>query len=181
MYQVDESPRYASVGRWQHTASFSTWLSADTWRPLPRREWSVRDDYHVLLGTNRHTVGPTGWLQEENNLKAVLTRRARSIPRGRTSGASTASRATSAYASTTSLLPIATTSARDRSGTACATRGRRPSHSRARSRCAAPVDKLGLFGPLFARADAIEAGASPAGDEDARVIRAALTDMGALR
>jgi len=72
VYQVDESPRYASVGRWQHTATFSSWISGDTWRPLPRREWSVRDDYHVLVGTNRHTVAPTGWLQEENNLKAVL-------------------------------------------------------------------------------------------------------------
>jgi len=39
VYQVDESPRYASLGRWQHSASFSTWLSGDTWRPLPRREW----------------------------------------------------------------------------------------------------------------------------------------------
>ena len=28
----------------------------DTWRPLPRREWSVRDDYQALIGTNRHTV-----------------------------------------------------------------------------------------------------------------------------
>lgn len=71
--QVDESPRYASIGRWQHTAAFSTWIGGDTWRPLPRREWTVRSDYQVLLGTNRHTVLPTGWLQEENNLKAVLT------------------------------------------------------------------------------------------------------------
>ncbi len=71
--QVDESPRYASVGRWQHTASFSTWIGGDTWRPLPRREWTVRADYQVLLGTNRHTILPTGWLQEENNLKAVVT------------------------------------------------------------------------------------------------------------
>ncbi len=72
--QVDESPRYASVGRWQHTASFSTWIGGDTWRPLPRREWTVRADYQVLLGTNRHTILPTGWLQEENNLKAVVTK-----------------------------------------------------------------------------------------------------------
>jgi hypothetical protein len=72
VYQVDESPRYASVGHWDHSSSFSTWISADTWRPLPRREWSVRSDYQVLLGTNRHTITPTGWLQEENNLKAVL-------------------------------------------------------------------------------------------------------------
>jgi len=72
VYQVDESPRYASVGKWQHSASFSTWLSGETWRPLPRREWSVRKDYQVLIGTNRHTVIPTGWIQEENNLKGVL-------------------------------------------------------------------------------------------------------------
>jgi len=25
VYQVDESPRYASIGTWQHSASFSTW------------------------------------------------------------------------------------------------------------------------------------------------------------
>jgi hypothetical protein len=72
VYQVDESPRYASLGKWQHTPSFSTWMSGDTWRPLPRREWSVRKDYQVLIGTNRHTIIPTGWVQEENNLKGVL-------------------------------------------------------------------------------------------------------------
>jgi hypothetical protein len=71
VYQVDESPRYASVGRWEHNASFSAWISADTARPLPRREWSVRKDYDYLWGTNRHTIVPTGWIQEENNLKAT--------------------------------------------------------------------------------------------------------------
>lgn len=69
VYQVDESPRYGSIGRWEHNASFSSWISGDTARPLPRREWSVRKDYQLLLGTNRHTVGPRGWVQEENNLK----------------------------------------------------------------------------------------------------------------
>jgi hypothetical protein len=71
--QVDESPRYGSVGHWQHTGSFSTWISGDTWRPLPRREWSVRKDYQVLEGTNRVTLNAGGWTQEENNLKLVLT------------------------------------------------------------------------------------------------------------
>jgi hypothetical protein len=69
VYQVDEAPRYGSVGRWEHNASFSSWLSSDTARPLPRREWSVRKDYDHLFGTNRHTIVPTGWIQEENNLK----------------------------------------------------------------------------------------------------------------
>ena len=72
VYQVDDSPRYAASGRWQHSNSFSTWISDETWRPLPRREWSVRDDYQVLLGTNRHSITPTGWIQEENNLKLAL-------------------------------------------------------------------------------------------------------------
>jgi hypothetical protein len=72
VYQVDDSPRYAAAGRWLHSDSFSTWIGDETWRPLPRREWSVRNDYQVLVGTNRHTITPTGWLQEENNLKLAL-------------------------------------------------------------------------------------------------------------
>jgi hypothetical protein len=70
--QVDDSPRYAARGRWEHGDSFSTWLSDETWRPLPRREFSVRKDYQVLVGTNRHTITPGGWVQEENNLKVAL-------------------------------------------------------------------------------------------------------------
>lgn len=72
VYQVDESPRYGSIGRWEHNASFSSWIGGDTARPLPRREWSVRKDYQVLYGTNRHTVLPRGWLHEENNLKRTV-------------------------------------------------------------------------------------------------------------
>jgi hypothetical protein len=69
VYQVDDSPRYAARGRWEHSEGLSTWISDETWRPLPRREFSVRKDYDVLVGTNRHTITPTGWVQEENNLK----------------------------------------------------------------------------------------------------------------
>jgi hypothetical protein len=72
VFQVDESPRYGALGRWEHNANFSSWISNDTARPLPRREWSTRKDYQVLAGTNRHTILPRGWLQEENNLKQVL-------------------------------------------------------------------------------------------------------------
>ena len=67
--QVDDSPRYSARGRWEHGDSYSTWISDETWRPLPRREFSVRKDYDVLFGTNRHTITPTGCVQEENNLK----------------------------------------------------------------------------------------------------------------
>ena len=70
--QVDDSPRYAARGRWQHAGGVSTWISDETWRPLPRREFSVRKDYDVLVGTNRHTITAQGWVQEENNLKLAL-------------------------------------------------------------------------------------------------------------
>ncbi|MEP4889123.1 MAG: DUF6607 family protein [Aliiglaciecola sp.] len=72
VFQVDDSPRYESFGKWQHNDNFSTWLSAKTWRPLPRRESSVRNDYQVLEGTNRHTILPSGWVQEEENYKLAL-------------------------------------------------------------------------------------------------------------
>src|SRR5262249_51937600 len=36
-------------------------------------------DYDVLVGTNRHTITPTGWVQEEQNLKVVLDEAGRPI------------------------------------------------------------------------------------------------------
>lgn len=72
VWQVDDSPRYAAWGKWRHSPERSWWTSGETWRPLPRREFSVRDDYDVLIGTNTHIVLPTGWVQEEHNVKAVL-------------------------------------------------------------------------------------------------------------
>jgi hypothetical protein len=72
VFQVDDSPRYAAIGEWAHDRNYSSWTSEETWRPLPRRESSVRDDYQVLIGTNRHTIVPTGWVQEEENLKVAL-------------------------------------------------------------------------------------------------------------
>lgn len=73
VYQVDDSPRYESSGRWEHKPNFSTWQSQLTWRPLPRREHSVRSDYQVLEGYNRHTILPDGWVHEEENYKLKLT------------------------------------------------------------------------------------------------------------
>ena len=72
VFQVEDAPRYESFGRWVHSASFSSWESQPTWRPLPRREYSVRDDYDVLEAINRHTILPTGWVHEEDNLKLDL-------------------------------------------------------------------------------------------------------------
>src|SRR3546814_11932015 len=39
--------------------------------PLPRREYTKRDDYNVLIGINRHTITPNGWTHEQFNTKAL--------------------------------------------------------------------------------------------------------------
>jgi hypothetical protein len=72
VFQVDDSPRYEALGEWVHEGSYSAWTSERTARPLPRRESSVRSDYQILEGINRHTLTPTGWVQEEENAKLVL-------------------------------------------------------------------------------------------------------------
>jgi hypothetical protein len=178
VYQVDESPRYASIGRWLHTPSFSTWLSADTWRPLPRREWSVRDDYQALIGTNRHTVLPTGWLQEENNLKAVVTApRTLDVNRpyaGREYGVARYERIKDADFAAADQYYTRTRefwdAVRERWYSSFAQKGL--------VSLKGPVDKLGLFAPLFERADAIEEKPRKLNKEDQRVITDALKAMG---
>ncbi|WP_147307606.1 DUF6607 family protein [Wenzhouxiangella sediminis] len=80
VFQVDDSPRYESHGEWEHHPTHSVWLGSEARRPLPRREFSVRDDYNVLVGSNRHTVLPTGWTHEQDNLKAITDENGRFDP-----------------------------------------------------------------------------------------------------
>ena len=75
VYQVDDSPRYEAIGRWTHAQGVSFWQSDDRRRPLPRREFSVREDYQALFGSHRITITPHGWTQEEDALKLVLDER----------------------------------------------------------------------------------------------------------
>jgi len=72
VYDVDDAPRYSSLARWVHGREASVWDGSKAWRPLPRREYTVRHDYQVLAGRNRITVLPTGWVHEQDNLKLVL-------------------------------------------------------------------------------------------------------------
>lgn len=178
VYQVDESPRYASIGRWQHTPSFSTWLSADTWRPLPRREWSVREDYQALIGTNRHTVLPTGWLQEENNLKAVVEsprQLSTSVPYvGREYGVARYERIKDADFAAADQYFARTREFWD----AVRDRWRRAFEQNGAISLAGPVDKLGLFKPLFGRAEMFNESPRKLHEEDRRVIADALEKMG---
>lgn len=69
VWQVDDSPRYAGLGRWTHEDGVSSWASDRTWRPLPRREHTTRSDYDVLDTWNRQTITPEGWVHEQDSLK----------------------------------------------------------------------------------------------------------------
>ncbi len=71
VYEVSDAPRYCGTGRWNHRYGVSTWTSDRTWRPLPRREYTVRDDYNVINAENRHTVTALGWTHEQDNTKTI--------------------------------------------------------------------------------------------------------------
>ena len=70
VFQVDDSPRYEVLGRWSHEKNYSSWTSQTSYRPLPRREYSVRGDYNILRGEHKITIAPTGWLHEQHNRKS---------------------------------------------------------------------------------------------------------------
>ncbi|MBB1060107.1 DUF6607 family protein [Marilutibacter spongiae] len=69
VYEVSDAPRYCGTGRWEHQGGISTWTSDLGWRPLPRREYTKREDYNALSVVNRHTVTPNGWTHEQFNTK----------------------------------------------------------------------------------------------------------------
>jgi hypothetical protein len=71
VFQVDDSPRYEALGRWEHRGNLSLWTGETAWRPLPRREHTVRKDYDLMEGVHRIVLTPTGWLHEQNNWKRV--------------------------------------------------------------------------------------------------------------
>lgn len=72
VYEVDDAPRYAGVGRWTHANGEDAWESDRIWRPLPRREYTKRSDYQALAVVNRHALTPAGWVHEQDNTKLAL-------------------------------------------------------------------------------------------------------------
>lgn len=72
VYGVDDAPRYSGFGSWRYADGRPVWTSNETWRPLPRREYSTRSDYDVLVAVNRHRITSDGWEHEQDNSKLVL-------------------------------------------------------------------------------------------------------------
>lgn len=69
VWQVDDSPRYAGLGQWTQNNGVVEWVSNETYRPLPRREHTIRSDYDMIIGVNRHALTATGWVHEQDNIK----------------------------------------------------------------------------------------------------------------
>jgi len=66
VFQVDDSPRYESIGSWVHVDGRHQW-QGECDSPLPRREFTKRSDYNVLRRGNRIILTPTGWMFEQDN------------------------------------------------------------------------------------------------------------------
>lgn len=69
--QTDDSPRYKAQGSWSHLGGSSTWTSKVSTRPLPRRDYTKRKDYDLLVVVNHHIITPHGWVHQQDNRKLV--------------------------------------------------------------------------------------------------------------
>ncbi len=70
VYQVDDSPRYSGSSTWVHVDGKHYWENK-TSAPLPRREYTKRSDYNVMLRGNRHEITEYGWIHEQDNDKII--------------------------------------------------------------------------------------------------------------
>ncbi|AMR30771.1 hypothetical protein A0256_04705 [Mucilaginibacter sp. PAMC 26640] len=70
VFQVDDSPRYESIGTWVHVDGRHEWHS-ECDSPLPRREFTKRSDYNILRRGNRIYLTANGWMFEQDNQKII--------------------------------------------------------------------------------------------------------------
>ncbi len=72
VYQVDDSPRYEGNATWIDVDGKIYWESQVA-APLPRREFTKRDDYNVMLRNNKHKITKEGHVHELDNAKLIRT------------------------------------------------------------------------------------------------------------
>ena len=70
VFQVDDSPRYEGSSTWVHVDGKSYWENTN-YAPLPRREYSKRNDYNIMLRTNRQEITDSGWVHDQDNKKIL--------------------------------------------------------------------------------------------------------------
>ena len=70
VFQVDDSPRYEGSATWAHIDGKSYWENS-SYAPLPRREYTKRNDYNIMIRGNRHEITKDGWVHDQDNFKVV--------------------------------------------------------------------------------------------------------------
>ena len=70
VFQVDDSPRYEGSSSWVHVDGVSYWENL-TPAPLPRREYTKRKDYNLMIRRNRHEITKSGWVHDQDNQKII--------------------------------------------------------------------------------------------------------------
>lgn len=71
VFQVDDSPRYESYGTWVHIDGKHYWEGVND-SPLPRREFTKRNDYNVMRRHIRMEVFKDGnWVYNQDNEKMI--------------------------------------------------------------------------------------------------------------
>lgn len=72
VFEVDDSPRYEGSATWFHADGRHVWENT-TDAPLPRREYTTRNDYNVMRRTNRIVITSYGYLHDQDNGKILRT------------------------------------------------------------------------------------------------------------
>ena len=70
VFQVDDSPRYEGSATWVHIDGKSYWENS-SYAPLPRREYTKRNDYNIMIRGNRHQITKDGWVHDQDNFKLI--------------------------------------------------------------------------------------------------------------
>jgi len=70
VYNIEDSPRYSGSSTWVHYDGRHYWENKGD-SPLPRREYSRRNDFNVLVRGNRHEITSFGWVHEQDNDKVL--------------------------------------------------------------------------------------------------------------
>lgn len=70
VWEVSDEPRYQGLSQFVNMDGKTIWQStADA--PLPRREYSKREDYNLLRRTNRLNITDSGYVHEQDNRKII--------------------------------------------------------------------------------------------------------------
>lgn len=70
VWEVNDAPRYQGVARWLVVNGKYVWENT-TDAPLPRRDYTHRNDYNVMERTNRIYPTDSGWVHEQDNRKLI--------------------------------------------------------------------------------------------------------------